>query len=338
MEKQQNSFVKVNSIKQIDEWVPDNDNSKWSKYKNDIYMYTSKIPNVEYFPDEILIKSIATITTDDFRKKEDNEYDLYRIIKIYNDDKTMISYVKNSKLYNTFVLDIYYKMKQDKQYQSRIDNFGDDANIHNIKYKLIGIYKTQKDKNIRKDLELIKRSFENNDVSTTGLLNDKYDEYITSLLNVNEFTEKKYYIQKIHQKNNTGEQYIFGSFEKLGTAHIKKFIDNMCIQFKSNKLKVDVIKEINVYIETQGLIETDNEIKKNDSIYNGLNRYYNVLDGNVDLKSKIFMMTQYDIMKNSNEKALIKTYQKKDNSNILYNVQPGQAYLVRKEDFGKMTE
>lgn len=43
-------------------------------------------------------------------------------------------------------------------------------------------------------------------------------------------------------------------------------------------------------------------------------------------------------MKNSNEKALIKTYQKKDNSNILYNVQPGQAYLVWKEDFGKMTE
>jgi hypothetical protein len=43
-------------------------------------------------------------------------------------------------------------------------------------------------------------------------------------------------------------------------------------------------------------------------------------------------------MKNSNEKAQIKTYNKKDNSNILYNVTPGQAYLVRKEDFGKMTD
>lgn len=43
-------------------------------------------------------------------------------------------------------------------------------------------------------------------------------------------------------------------------------------------------------------------------------------------------------MKNSNEKAQIKTYQKKDNTNILYNIKPGQAYLVRKEDFGKMTE
>ena len=43
-------------------------------------------------------------------------------------------------------------------------------------------------------------------------------------------------------------------------------------------------------------------------------------------------------MKNSSEQALIKTDGKRDNSKILYNVKPGQAYLVTKEDFGKMTE
>jgi len=43
-------------------------------------------------------------------------------------------------------------------------------------------------------------------------------------------------------------------------------------------------------------------------------------------------------MKNSNEKAQIKTYHKKDTTNILYNVKPGQAYLVTMEDFGKMSE
>lgn len=43
-------------------------------------------------------------------------------------------------------------------------------------------------------------------------------------------------------------------------------------------------------------------------------------------------------MKNSSEKAQIKTHHKKDDNKILYNVTPGQAYLVTKEDFGKMTE
>jgi hypothetical protein len=43
-------------------------------------------------------------------------------------------------------------------------------------------------------------------------------------------------------------------------------------------------------------------------------------------------------MKNSSEQALIKTDGKRDNTKILYNVTPGQAYLVTKEDFGKMTE
>lgn len=33
-------------------------------------------------------------------------------------------------------------------------------------------------------------------------------------------------------------------------------------------------------------------------------------------------------MKNSNEKAQIKAFSKKDDTNILYNVKPGQAYLV----------
>jgi len=35
---------------------------------------------------------------------------------------------------------------------------------------------------------------------------------------------------------------------------------------------------------------------------------------------------------------LKKTNNIRDNTKILYNVTPGQAYLVTKEDFGKMSE
>ncbi len=43
-------------------------------------------------------------------------------------------------------------------------------------------------------------------------------------------------------------------------------------------------------------------------------------------------------MKNATAKSQAKTQGDRNDGNILYNVNPGSAYLVEKEDFGKMTE
>ena len=43
-------------------------------------------------------------------------------------------------------------------------------------------------------------------------------------------------------------------------------------------------------------------------------------------------------MKNAKEKTQVKTAGQRDNTTILYNVKPGRAYLVKKEDVMNLTQ
>ena len=70
-----------------------------------------------------------------------------------------------------------------------------------------------------------------------------------------------------------------------------------CINFKSEKIKAELIKEMIIYNEIEGLIAVDEEIKNNNSIKYGLNKFYNVLNENEFKQKEIFMMIQQEKIK-----------------------------------------
>lgn len=293
----------TNTKKKVDEWVPEDDTKLWKKYDNDLYVYNQKIPEIEYKINSDIIKNCKAISFEDDMRvhKENKKYDIYRIIKIYDDDNYTLSYTKNTILFDVIIRDICYQINKEKT--AKLDKFcGDDINkLTNVKYKLLAICRAPRDANVRIPITKFKQTFEK-EIKLDNNSVEKYFKYVLSLVDQKKYKKEKYYVQKICQKDNDDKKYIFGSFTKIKSIDIDKFVESKCIGFDNDKLKCIVIKEVDVYVETEGLLYVDGEIKENDSINNGLNKCYFVLNEKIDMIKKLFMMVQYDIMRKECEK------------------------------------
>lgn len=107
---------------------------------------------------------------------------------------------------------------------------------------------------------------------------------------------------KLTDQKNESQIYIHGSYNKLKKRDIDILIDNYCINFESGKIKADIIKEIEIYSELEGKITVDEEIKNNDTIKNGMNKYYNIVNFNEFNENELFMLIQQDKIKYMKQK------------------------------------
>ena len=124
---------------------------------------------------------------------------------------------------------------------------------------------------------------------------------------VNKTVEPKlYYIYILKDQKNIQQQYILGTFDKLKKRDIDIFVDNNCIQFESGKIKSEILKEVKVYSEVEGKILVDEEINKNNSIKDGLNNYYNIVNNNGFNHDELFMMVQHEKLANTIQDTIIK--------------------------------
>ena len=116
-----------------------------------------------------------------------------------------------------------------------------------------------------------------------------------------------YYVYRIFKENNNSQQYIFGSYDKFKKKDIGNFCKKYKLTFFEGDKNIEILNEIdNCYFESQGLLEVDKKINELNSIDDGLNKYFNVVNKNyikytnndfVNMKKEMYMIIQKDIMK-----------------------------------------
>ncbi len=290
---------KKNTIK---DFKPNKDDKYWNKVNDNdnIFKYNKPIPETIYQITQQLINKTEVI---DGYIQEDNilDYNIYKFYKIYDNDHAEICYSKTS--INTTISNYIINHKKDT---NKISDF---KNLTDIKYKLLECYKVNKNTVIKKEFDIIKnRLREENNIKlpeksskqTNTQQNisiiDQYKNYLNKYID-NKQEKHKYYIYKLTDQKNVKQIYIFGTYDKLKKKEIDDLINKYCINFESGKIKSEIIKELDIYTELEGLICVDEEIKKNDSIKNGLNRYYNVINDNIFKQREIFMRIQQEKLK-----------------------------------------
>jgi len=293
------------------EFIPELDDKYWDKIDENINIlkYNKTIPEVEYNITQNLIDK-AKILTVNISEENNDEYNIIRFYKIYETEFNSNIFYSRTSIETTIMNDlINHNLGKNK--------LNDFKNLLDIKYKLLTCYKVNKEfKNIKKEFDLIKDKFkESNNVidikKTTPKTNkkdntskenktktpdniiDKYKSFVNKFINKT-VDKQNYYVYKLTDQKNEAEIYIHGSYNKLKKRDIDELIDKYCINFESGKIKSEILKEIEIYSELEGKIAVDEEIKKNDSIKNGKNKYYNIINFNEFNQNEIFMMIQQD--------------------------------------------
>jgi len=269
------------------------DDTKWIRYTSDkikdskLFMYNDEIKDNEFKISQEHITKAKSLDKTIFNDDEDIIY-LYKFYKIYDDTNVIISYTRYNM--EIAIINDLINLYNDNQKYKKLECF---KNIENVKYKLLNIYKASKDDNVAKELREIKVKIDNdNNVSVNKenkKINEDYFDYINDLFKTD--NKVTYYIQKIYDPVFDTEIYICGSFNKLKQLEIKEYLKNNNIEFKNKKLKVEVIKEVEINNELAGLIKIDEYIKLYDTINKGLNKKLNIID-KFDNKEELFMIIQ----------------------------------------------
>lgn len=267
---------------EIKKWKPVNNPDFW--IKNGKYEKYKDVPNFELE----ITNSIIEDAKKYIKPVNDNEEKYTIVIKIFNDNMVNITNTTND-FYNGIVCGLYYKLF-DTVKTKNISAWDVFENYIGVKCKILDIYKgtitgmaISKIKN-----ELLKKEelYDKNNQKKENIkknYNEKvniFDKYI----NIN-LPLKIYYIYKIYDLQ---QQYICGSFKKYNNETIIHFVDALCIDI--NKIMYDILEEIQIRTETEGLYCVDKYISKYDSINNGLNLFFNIQE------SEYFRSIQRDIM------------------------------------------
>jgi len=271
--------VQMRNLLYKSEWEPPDDNL-WKKKKNN-YQYNN-IPEyvLEY---ENLEKDIEKyIELMDKLNGEKPVYEtnhgekIYKFIKYYNDDIQLMTYTTNSMRYAYFI-QLYYLSTESNRALKDLR----EVDKKTLKCRLMGVFKGELNK---LNTEMIKDEYEKEVIydNAKGIMNKLISD---------KFEKTPYYIYRLYD-NMT--QYIYGSFKKIMKKDkkvIEQIIDNFNLQL--NNYKNDLLEEIVVSLECQGLLKVDDYIKRYDSISNGLNISYNIDS------EDIFKITQKNIMNKS---------------------------------------
>ena len=322
------------------EFKPESEEKYWDKIDGDkdILKYIKTMPEVEYNITQNLIDKAKPLTIN-ISEDNNDDYNIIRFYKIYETDTISNIFYSRTSIETTIINDlINHNLGKNK--------LTDFKNLLDIKYKLLECYKVNKEiKSIKKEFDTIKdklkesnniidikkptktnkkenKSKDNtqeNTIKTADNIIDKYKNFINKFINKT-VDKQKYYIYKLIDQKNEAQIYIHGSYNKLKKRDIEELIDKFCIDFESGKIKSELLKEIEIYSELEGKIVVDEEIKNNDSIKSGMNKYYNIINFNEFNQNELFMMIQQDkinhIKKEKIEKGFIGSINIKNNKYI----------------------
>ena len=322
------------------EFKPESEEKYWDKIDGDkdILKYIKTMPEVEYNITQNLIDKAKPLTIN-ISEDNNDDYNIIRFYKIYETELNCNIFYSRTSIETTIINDlINHNLGKNK--------LTDFKNLLDIKYKLLECYKVNKEiKSIKKEFDTIKdklkesnniidikkptktnkkenKSKDNtqeNTIKTADNIIDKYKNFINKFINKT-VDKQKYYIYKLIDQKNEAQIYIHGSYNKLKKRDIEELIDKFCIDFESGKIKSELLKEIEIYSELEGKIVVDEEIKNNDSIKSGMNKYYNIINFNEFNQNELFMMIQQDkinyIKKEKIEKGFIGSINIKNNKYI----------------------
>ena len=278
----------------------------------------------------------------EFLKKNENmTHVLHRVIKICDNDG-------NKKIINsqhTVELTMKYDLVElFTKPSGRLSDFKN--NLSNVTYKLLGIYRGSG--NVQSNLNTVKKLFdntlvkkkdknsesdENNDASNVIINKNIQEKTIWEFYSdffkqqLTEELKKKldynsYYVYRIFKLNNQTQQYIFGSFDKYKKKDIETLCKKLRISFGDGDKEIEILEELEeCYLECEGFLRVDMQIKKFDSIENGFNLFYNVInnfyfdytgDDIEQMNKELFMVVQKNVMlnlfKDKNEYSKQKAY------------------------------
>ena len=309
MSKKQTKQTKQTKYTISNEFEPEKEDKYWTELENkEIQKYNKPIPEVEYNITPKIIENVKTLT-DAMTYNNDNEYNICKYYKMYDTKDDNNSHI----LYSRVPIEIIISNDLINLNNNKNNKLKNVSDIINVRYKLLEIYKVKKGLFLKKEFDEIKNRLEiDNNVKVTEKLSkqtkqkntqqnisiiEQYKNYLNKYIN-NTQEKQKYYIYKLIDQKNIKQIYIHGSYIKLKKRDIDDLINNYCINFESTKIKSEIIKELEIYSELEGLICVDEEIKNNDSIKNGLNRFYNIINDEKFNQEELFMMIQQDKIKN----------------------------------------
>lgn len=316
-ELDENLFYKDNEIN------PKIDDSGWKELQKDkLWEYTkfNDIPEVEIKVSDYIETVKKLLKNNPYLPYKNNNHEspylIHRIIKIYDGENVKYCNSSNSTEL-TLKNDIIVLLKNNT---GKLENFKN--NLNNVKYKLLGIYKGNG--RVQSELNKFKKIYEGSvkksKTKSDGfdILNDNNSEktiwkFYEDVFN-NEFTDNVknkldyncYYVYRIYVTTNQTKQYIFGSFDKFKKKDVLNLLKKFRIDFDDSNAEIEVLEEIEeCYLECIGLLKVDTYINKYNSIDNGYNLYYNVVNklyfnyekNNIDdMKKEIFMIIHKEIM------------------------------------------
>jgi len=310
MSKKQKKYTSSN------EFEPEKEDKYWLELENkEIQKYNKSIPEVEYNITPKIIEKVKEIK-DTLSYDNKNEYNICKYYKIYDTKDENNSHILCSRVPIEISISNDLINLNNNKNNSKLKNVSD---ISNVRYKLLEIYKVKKGLFFKKEFDEIKNRLEtDNNITniekTVKQINkqnisiiDQYKNYISK--NIDNTQQKhKYYIYKLTDQKNIKQIYIHGSYNKLKKRNIDELINNYCINFESTKIKSEIIKELEIYSDLEGLICVDEEIKNNDSIKNGLNKFYNIINDNVFKQEEIFMIIQQEKLNNIQKEKIESGY------------------------------
>lgn len=292
------------------EFKIEEDEKYWDKTDNkEISKYNKPIKDVEYSITQKLIDESKThektLSCDNT-----NEYNFLRYYKVYDTENKLDAYI----IYSRVPIDITIMNDLINVNIKKTGKILQASSLLNVKYKLLEIYRVKKGLSLKLDFDNVRTRLEDenkiikidntqkktktkNDTTKQVESNisvlDKYKIYVNKLVDKTK-DKQDYYIYKLYDDKN---MYICGEYNKLKKRDIDEIVENNCIKFEG-KIKSELIKEMDIYSEIEGKLAVDEEIKNNDSIKNGLNRFYNIIHETEFNPSEIFMMFQKEKLNN----------------------------------------
>ena len=292
------------------EFKIEEDEKYWDKTNNkEISKYNKPIKDIEYVITQKLIDESKTHEKT-LSYDNTNEYNFLRYYKVYDTENKLDAYI----IYSRVPIDITIINDLINVNIKKTGKILQASSLLNVKYKLLEIYRVKKGLSLKLDFDNVRTRLEDenkiikidntqkktktkNDTTEQVESNisvlDKYKIYVNKLVDKTK-DKQNYYIYKLYDDKN---MYICGGYNKLKKRDVDEIVDNNCIKFEG-KIKSELIKEMEIYSEIEGKLAVDEEIKNNDSIKNGLNRFYNIIHETEFNPSEIFMMFQKEKLNN----------------------------------------
>lgn len=305
-----NNVEDIKHIEQHETLLPSNEpqidmlNHYWKKVNKHIEEYTN-FNEKTYLVDTNLFLMTADQLKNYKHEKTEESYKVYKFYKLSDDKGTQSDMTTTlNTVYGCFCADLLKNLEGNSD-NSKFNCFK-KAGSKNIYVTIYKIIRTKLTKGIKEELETIKDELnkKNGFVTQPKNILKKDDKNIETLIKkvkvmIGELAipTRKFYIQKIYDVANQNKFFIYGSHIKLKQTDLKQFVENECLENLGTNLKIEQLKEIDIQLEVEGQLYTDEQIMLYNTINDGYNRYYNVLE-NDDINKAIFMNVQYELLYN----------------------------------------